>query len=182
MIEIVRNIGNTKRLAAWLEANVRTHLVPDVSNYAKGRLRVWLNTEPSLTNPTRLSESRLQVNETLTKRLQEIIEWPFDYCLITYSGDDNAIGISPHRDASYADYEAYTLNLTGDALFEYWNERQSFGYSRDTVDLGANAPPTSVLSLTSGDLVHFNCKNKHAASPSTKRWSLNFWKAKAPRS
>ena len=176
MIE-VRNVGNTDRLAAWLEKTCRPSLKADVSKYAPGRLKVWLGTEPTLTSPTRLLQG-LPVEDKLISRLQEIVEFQFDFALVTYSGDKTALGIEPHRDAGFAGYEAYSLNVSGECLFRYWNGRESFGAISDTHGYTAQDPPTHVVTLKEGDLAHFNCKNIHAATPSQRRWNINFWKKK----
>lgn len=177
MIEIAKKIPNVNKIENWLETYIRKYLKPDVSNYAKGRLRTWLNKEPSLSSPTKIYEGT-QVNEKVLKRLAELIEWDFDFCLVTYSGDD-AIGISPHRDASYADYEAYALHISGECKFDYWMGREEFGKSPNKKEFNIKAEePTHSLILSPGDLVHFNCKNVHAASPSARRWNANFWRSK----
>jgi hypothetical protein len=53
MIALIRTL-DTAALLTWLERTIRPALKPDISNYAKGRLRCWLGTEPTLTSPTRL--------------------------------------------------------------------------------------------------------------------------------
>ena len=35
-------------IIAWLEKDIRPHLKPDVSRYARGRQRVWFGVEPPL--------------------------------------------------------------------------------------------------------------------------------------
>jgi hypothetical protein len=165
---------DTDRWASFLAANVRPHLKPDVSSYAKGRLRVWLGEEPNLGRPgTRPG----LVVPGLCAALEEIIDWPFDYCLVTYSGDEQATGILPHRDASYANYEAMGLNIIGRSRFLYWNDRQDFGKAPSSGVKG-DGPPTHDLVLTPGTLVRFNCKNLHQSVPEPRRWNMNFWRAK----
>jgi hypothetical protein len=175
MISTIRTL-ETGGILTWLERTIRPALTKDISNYAKGRLRCWIGVEPSLSSPTKLFQG-FEAPKALT-RLEELIEWKFDYCLATYSGDEEPIGISAHRDASYANYEAYSLNITGEAQFDYWEERESFGYSKAVRILAPESEPTDSLILTGGKLFHFNCKNRHAATPGPKRWSLNFWRAK----
>jgi hypothetical protein len=151
-------------------------LSEDPSGYAKGRLRVWLGTEPSLSDP-KVSRPGLPLSDTVRSILESLIGWRFDYCLVTCSGSRSA-GILPHRDASFADYEAFGLNLVGEATFSYWNDRQSFGKSGGTGLAPSSGPPTHVIQMTPGTLVRFNCKNVHACSPGPDRWGLNFWRAK----
>lgn len=177
MIEVVKRVGDIARLHSWLETHVRGHLKPDVSKYAQGRLRAWLGVEPTLTSPTRLLQG-MPVERRYLERLAEIIGWQFDYCLATYSGDVEAKGITAHRDASYADYEGWGLNVSGEAEFKYWEGRQSFGYSPCVREYTAQDPPTQILTLKPGDVTRFNVKNLHAATPGAKRWALNFWRGK----
>jgi len=168
MIKIEKQI-DTSNLLKWLET-LKPCLTSDVSNYAVGRQRLWLKVEPPLGNQP--YKPGFPINDKIWERLQEIIEWKFDYCLVTYSGDD-AIGIRPHRDSSYADYEAMGLNISGTCKFSYWNSRKSFGFSKST-----EPNEFIVLDLKPGDLIRFNCKNLHSAEPSPDRWNMNFWKKK----
>jgi hypothetical protein len=177
MIEIAKNTGDTARLAKWLEEICRPALTPDRSKYATGRLRVWLDKEPMLFHPFEVKPA-LQVADGVMDRLRELINWPFDFCLVTYSGDINPAGILPHRDAGYADFEAYGMHVTGDVKFDYWCQRECFGAGPSTGKVDVKGEPSHSLILRPGDVVRFNCKNQHSASPGVKRWNLNFWKAK----
>lgn len=128
MIEIYNSIPEHRRAALehWLRDQVRPHLKPDVSGYARGRLRAWLEVEPSLTNPVThrpglpvgsstdglaacrfLQLKRRQSPGFTLDALATLIDWRFDYCLVTFSGDEQPIGITPHRDARYADFEEW---------------------------------------------------------------------------
>lgn len=177
MIEITRTLTQPGRIANWLESIVRPHLSQDVSNYAKGRLRCWLNVEPHL-GTRGGTKPGLPVHQSIINRMAELIDWQFDYCLVTYSGDQEAIGIDPHRDAGYADYEAYGLTVSGESLFRYWEGREAFGYAPETNRLTANDPSTHQIVVKPGMVTRFNCKNIHSAEPGTGRWGLNFWRAK----
>lgn len=191
MIEVTHTLANCDRLAAWLERTIRPQLRPDVSNYAKSRLRAWLRTEPPLSAP-RDAVPGVPVADRLWDRLAELIEWRFDYCLVTYSGDEQPIGITPHRDAGFANYEARNLHLTGECKFDYWLDYPEFRYTTregrtpyqvnprtGKVTLhGKVVEPTHNLIMQPGNVVIFNAKNPHAASPSSKRWNLNFWRRK----
>lgn len=178
MIEIAKTLANPEKLAAWLEQVVRPHLTPDVSNYARGRLRCWFRTEPPL-SPTRPFLPGLPVDDQVWSRLAELVEWDFDYALVTYSGDERAAGIRPHRDASYADYEARAIHISGECRFDYWMGREAFGCAASKREhLPGRDPPTHQLLLSPGDVVRFNCKNLHAATPGVRRWNLNLWRQK----
>lgn len=180
MIEITKKLPSetTERIWAWLENHIGPHLTEDVSSYARGRKRAWLNIEPTLTNPVRELPA-VYVPEAYMKALAERIEWEFDYCLVTFSGVLDAKGIAPHRDASYADYEAYGLNVSGTCLFNYWNGRPSFGEAVEKVVYNPKVhKPTHRFMLEPGEILRFNCKNLHSAEPSPARWNMNFWRRK----
>lgn len=174
MIEIARQVDPTGVLA-WLNRYMGPYLSQDVSNYAKGRLRCWLDVEPDLRAPYASRPAAPCADETWAW-LEAAIGERFDYCLITYSGPD-AQGILPHRDAGYADYEAWGWHVSGECRFDYWNDRQSFGRGPSTGVL-SHGPATHSVQLRPGDLVHFNCKNQHTATPGAHRWNLNFWRCK----
>lgn len=190
MVEVVKTLPNPDDIARWLEQVVRKALRPDVSNYAKGRLRAWLGVEPMLFAPFE-TRPGLKVSPLILDRLKELIEWDFDFCLVTYSGDEKAVGIVPHMDAGYADFEARSIHVTGECRFDYWQNRETFGAGKVTggfsLDrktyqvLGPDGNPaaaTHPIILKPGDVTRFNCKDPHAASPGVGRWNLNFWRRK----
>ncbi len=175
MIRITKNIDTTKILT-WCEKILRPQLTKDVSNYAVGRERLWLHHEPMLFKPFH-TKPAVECHPKTWNRLRELIEWEFDYCLVTYSGTQG-IGISPHRDAGYANYEAYGLNISGTCEFHYWNDRQSFTGGVSSGFAPHTQPATDILHLKAGDVTRFNCKNLHSATPSANRWAMNFWRKK----
>lgn len=189
MLAIYKVLPNADKICRWLENDIRSELTPDVSSYARGRLRTWLGREPSLKAPFETKQAT-QLSPAIYKRFIDLIEWNFDFCLVTYSGDEIPIGIAPHMDAGYADFEARSLHLSGECLFTYWQARPAFGKSpvevpyhlnRDTKVItldGHSARPTHTIELPVGAVTRFNCKNPHAASPGVKRWNINFWRAK----
>jgi hypothetical protein len=177
VIEVKHGI-KTDAILKWLEYFVVGSLRPDVSNYAKGRLRTWIRTEPPLSPKAKERPGEIDITDKLWTRLEDIIEWKFDYCLVTYSGSVKAIGITPHRDSSFAAYEAMGLNVSGTCKFRYWNERNGFDAVKPTNSFPPNEPASHVFDLVPGDLVRFNCKNVHSAEPSIDRWNMNFWKKK----
>jgi hypothetical protein len=164
-------------LHLWCEQHLRGRLRPDVSGYARGRLRCWLGEEPHL--GAGRSRPGVEVDAATWERLEGWIGWRFDYCLVTYSGTETAAGILPHRDAAYADYEAVGWNLSGFATFRYWEGRKGLGRMPDVEGYSENDLPTHTVEMTPGTLVHFNSKNLHACQPSVDRWAMNFWRAKS---
>lgn len=189
MLSISKATCDMALVEKWLNESIRPHLRQDVSNYAKGRLRTWLNIEPKLIAPFDLMKGT-PVHAGIINRFKEIIEWDFDFCLATYSGDEIAIGIDPHRDAGYSDFEAKTLQVSAECKFSYWEGRpdtRSYTTVRSfkidpkekvVFEDGIIVPPTHTHILLPGDITTFNCKNPHSAEPTAKRWNLNFWKAK----
>ncbi len=169
----------TAKLQAWMESYLQQYLSRnETSRYAKGRLQCWMKVEPSLTSPTRLSDG-VPLPGKIWQRLQDVLGWTFDYCLVTYSGDKEAVGITPHRDASFANYEAWAINVSGECSFRYWEGRKSFGPSPNVTEYDPKKDePTHTTVLSPGDVIRFNCKNLHDATPSVKRWNLNFWRKK----
>lgn len=151
---------------------------PDVSSYAKGRLRCWLPVEPPL-GPTRpwlhghQSPDAAALFDWATSVIHEHGHREFmpDVMLVTDAGP-TAVGITPHRDASYASYEAWGINLQGDGVFSYTEGYPEYRWSRTPV----RNPRTVQLSLTTGSVVRFNCKNLHAATSSVGRLSLQIWR------
>jgi hypothetical protein len=97
--------------------------------------------------------------------MQVQMGWAFDWCLVTYSGDSEpAAGILPHRDAAFADNEARGLNVSGFCDFEIWEGRAD--------------EPSTLFRLHPGDIITFDCKRQHAATPTPGRWCVNTWRSK----
>ncbi len=117
-----------------LERHVAPRLAPDVSNYAKGRQRAWLEVEAPLgpTQPWRpgLASHRLWPwLEAVWRRIDPHTEPQVGLAI---HGDT---GISWHRDASYAHARAALVNL-GPCTFELDRTRDS-----------ANGRPADPVSL-----------------------------------
>lgn len=177
MLQVCHTIANADKLAAWLESFVRPHLTADVSSYARGRQRAWLGVEPSL-SATGRERTGVTVDAKILARLAELLEWDFDFCLVTYSGDTQAVGIGPHRDAGYADFEARGIHLTGECLFSHWQDYEGLGRSRRLANSTGEVEPTTQLVMQPGQVIAFNCKDLHAATPGERRWGMNFWRRK----
>lgn len=170
----VRQVDSSQ-IAAWCRDALPRYLTPDVSNYAKGRLRCWLGEEPPLGRGD--SKPGVPVDDATWANLERWIEWRFDYCLVTFSGDP-PVGILPHRDASFCGFEGMGWNISGTCRFSYWMGRESFGRSPDLKNYTPEHPPTHVVEMTPGTLVRFCVKNLHSAGPSRNRWGMNFWRVK----
>lgn len=163
MIEFIRKLDSEEisSLKRMLE-NFSDTLTEDVSSYAKGRKRVWLNHEwdllhrnfkPALRDEDLWNDLKLTIPEA-------------ELGLASYG----SVGIKLHRDDSYADWKAYGINL-GKCTWLY--ERSYPGYCWTKERLKAQVEE---YKLEGGEIFSFNCKNRHAAVDcSPDRWSINLW-------
>ena len=140
-------------------------LVPDVSNYAKGRTRFWLEHEAPLgkTQPWRpgVKDASLWA---FCKDVWGKAHMPLslDLGLAAYG----PTGINPHRDATYAHEDTLLINF-GEASFRY-------ARSRDGADFDS-------YELMPGDVYRFDSKHLHASEPKADdRWVIILWHCKIP--
>ena len=142
----------------------------DVSNYAKGRQRSWLNHEATLTTTPTFTPAIQDTyiwQEMLTICSQ--IEFAPDLGLVSLGGE-----IKPHRDASYADFRAIGINL-GSVTWGYEQAYPTFCWVPEA-ELN-QPPPVQELHLNGGEVFEFNCKNRHwTSNPSPDRWGINLWR------
>jgi len=153
MIELITKI-NEKEVSNWIDMLKELPLKDDVSTYAPGRKRIWVNGlgEPSLTYEPRLLESHK--SEKIHSAIEKL-GIKYDFCLVHYSGEA-AKGIKLHRDASYAMPTAYGINL-GSCNFTHNGK---------------------TYHLTGGEIYSFDCKLPHGAKPAKHRWGINLWTVK----
>jgi hypothetical protein len=139
---------NKTDLRRWCEEKISI-LTPDVSNYAKGRLRLWLFAEVDL----RSGAVREGYYDERIWNFAQRVYPGCDIGLLTFNG-----GIKYHRDHNYATPNTRGINL-GSAIF------------------GIKDPNEVLYQLKDGDIYEFNCKKEHAVlSHSPDRFSLTFWK------
>lgn len=142
----------------------------DVSSYARGRMRTWLNVNWDLKERKFTKEKDYFKNARLWEMILGI--WPqAEIGLLTYSGLEDPKGISLHRDDSYADYESYGIQLTGTCDFHYMGGYRQFKWHVDK-----DPEERKTYKLSPGDVFRFNCKNRHSAIPSAGRYAINLWK------
>lgn len=145
-------------------------LTKDVSSYARGRERIWLNANWDLKNKTFNRHTDCFNNERLWSIIKNI--WPSaEIGLLTYSGLNYPKGISLHRDDSYADYESWGIQLTGTCDFVYMGGYRSYFWEAEQ-----DQEVMQTHKLNPGDVFKFNCKNRHSAVPSIDRYAINLWK------
>lgn len=181
MLEVIHQIKDKdqQELIAHLE-NYWTHLESDISNYARGRKRFWLKEEPPLSKHGSYKPA-VQPYERLNNFLTSICKKAgikFHFALVA-KGEK---GIQWHRDAAYAGWKAVSINL-GACTWGYCHAYDGYGYEK--VQTGphkfkGNKPVDFYqLELTGGEVLLFNPKNLHKASPNNNdRISINIWEQK----
>jgi hypothetical protein len=134
MLSVFQNTIDNEVLE-YLDQNI-SKLVPDVSNYAKGRLRAWIGLEAPLTDKQSFKLGQFTYNdfiwEWLNKFCIDNLSFTPEIALVHIGGADcsdpedypkdgkgGACGIKEHRDAGYADFRAVGINLRGNATFGY---------------------------------------------------------------
>ena len=164
MLEIRKQLAPSTSLDVidHLNKNLAPHLSQDVSNYAKGRKRVWLEYEAPLSNSQAFKPATH--NSKLWKWLKEVASksgMPVPQLGLAVYGDT---GIQLHRDASYANPLALSINL-GKVEFLFDDNRQ-----------GKTNKNIRQHNLDSGEIILFDCKHRHAAiNPNRNRWSIILW-------
>ena len=152
----------TNHIISLLEKNAVPHLQADVSNYAKGRMRVWMPYEAPLDSPN--STDRPFIPGMMHDEL-----WQFIVDLCAKHGFTAQLAlaskggsIKPHRDATYAAAWSFGINL-GECDWQIASTR----------DL---AKPDYSMHLTGGEVFKFNSKHTHAVvNAKPDRWAINVW-------
>jgi len=169
MFRIVQMISPEihRSITDYLNEVINPLLTKDVSSYAPGRNRAWLEYEAPLSMSqgwkTGIHDDRIW---SYVMRICGRHGFTPDIGLVSKGGT-----ISSHRDASYANFMAMGINL-GECTWEY---RQCYPEYKWTAQQDENAP-TEVYNLTGGEVFFFNCKNPHAVTAASEdRWALNLW-------
>lgn len=168
-LEIVQRISesNVQRMREHLET-LKTNLSEDVSTYAKGRQRFWLEHEWMLKGKYFVPAIH---DDRLWGWVKRNIWSEAELGLAAYG----AVGIDLHRDDTYAQFVAYTINL-GDV--EKWLYKPVYPeWTWVKPELQNRDAEIQEIEVKSGDVIKFNCKNPHAPlNPAEDRWSINLWK------
>lgn len=187
MLTIVQVSINPK-VIEYLEENRRL-LVPDVSNYAKGRRRAWIGMEAPLTDKVPFKKAPFGYETPLWKWLtlfsDKYLNFVPEVGLVHIGGADcsdpedkpedgggGQCGIQWHRDAGYADFRAIGINLIGNATFLY----RPFYPDQDKWSKGNKDAQVEYVKMTTGTAMAFNCKNPHGAKVGPNRWCINAWR------
>ena len=148
-----------------LERHVAPHLAPDVSSYARGRQRAWLETEAPLgpTQPWRPGLASHRLWPWLAAVWRRIDPEP-QLGLAVHG----STGIAWHRDASYAHARAALVNL-GPCTFEL-----------DRAVPRAHAEPRATVNDTArrGGQFSVSPGGQFSLSLDTSRWSVVLWRLK----
>jgi hypothetical protein len=169
MLQIIHLSNQTiTTIRAELES-LDHHLQADVSNYAKGRMRLWLKWQYNLKDggisPAIEPSQRLW---NYCTAICKLTKFEPDLGLVAKGNT----GISLHRDARYADFKAVSIQI-GKAEWTYDCQYPAYGWVPNEKKNPSN-PETIVLEDCA---VVFNCKNPYTARPlSEDRYSINLWK------
>jgi len=168
MFKIVQMISQEtiKTITNHLDEVIEPTLTPDVSRYAVGRMRSWLQYaaplgsyawQPGVRDPRLWSYlTRVSARHGFTP----------DLGLVSKGGH-----ILPHRDAGYSNAMAMGINL-GECTWEYQRCHPGFRWIRNQDE----SAPTETYHLTGGEVFFFNCKNPHSVKhASADRWAINLW-------
>ena len=152
--------------------NLSGHLHPDLSNYAKGRERFWIETEFPLSLKHQSFKGGVK-----DKRLWDWINTVWEKSQI--NGKPEAalaiygkVPIEFHTDAPCAAPEAIQINLGGTTFI---HDSVPSGPSNRN---GRIFTPSSPIehTLDRGEVARFNCKHIHATvAPQPDRWSIIVW-------
>jgi hypothetical protein len=162
---MLRKLGNVNSANLDELKSFCQDLIPlmtdDVSNYSKGRKRIWLFHEVNLSNGE-------VTRGFFDQRLWQFCQKVFPGCnvgLMSYGGKDLASDglIGFHRDHSYSQPIARTVNL-GESIFGY--------------DLNRQGGDVKYYKLGDGEIIEFNCKHRHSLVEikSDIRFGINLWK------
>jgi len=144
-----------------------TQLQPDVSNYASGRQRFWLQHQWDLQHRCFLPGVKAPA---LWQHCQSLCQ-PLGFVPAIGLVAKGEQRIRRHRDDSYAAFKAVSIQI-GPAEWTYDAQYPDYAWVPQAA-LNPSNPRTYRLTDC---LVVFNCKNPHAATPlSADRYSINLW-------
>lgn len=156
------------QIKAHLDDYFTPHLGQDVSRYARGRRRLWFPNEAPLSASQhwRTGHRDARVWDWITRTLAAHNFVP-EVALASLGGN-----ISEHRDAPYADFVGFGINL-GRATFYYRDVYRGLAWRRDQDE----DAPLQRWDLTGGEIIRFNVKNPHFVEDAAPdRWAINCWR------
>ena len=166
----IRRIGvvNPKNQKAIIQhLNERDkRFTDDLSNYAKGRQSYWLQARWNLKDKT----FEPGVNDEKIWNYCKSWMPDADLGLVVYGN----VGITEHRDDSYADYKAIGINL---GELEFWSYDCIYPEMRWTKEQNPSNRINYKIGI--GEVFEFNYKNPHSAiNPTEDRYAIFLWKVK----
>jgi hypothetical protein len=155
-MEVIRRISPERVLE--IQAYIQTHLFPlattEQAKCARGRLNLWLQAEP---NYSTRKYKPAHSDQRLWRFCQKI--YPEAALAQIYFATHNH-GIDWHRDASYAQPNAFIFNL-GQVCLQTRTEDGKL----------------IELELTGGEIIRFNCKLPHRSIPRNEdRIGIGIWR------
>lgn len=178
----VISANQQKQIREYLNAH-QGLLQSDVSKYAQGRQRYWIEHEAILNSKGERYKPAAKL-ERLWNFAQATYSQAVEFAGLNYKPTAalglvayGAIGIDSHRDDTYADYPAVSINISSEpTLWGYKAEYPEFKYSTKQLE-----EPEIIYEIPPGAVVLFNCKNPHrVAICDDTRYSINLW-AIAPK-
>lgn len=152
-MEIIKHISNWQTIRDHIANTRDASATPEKSHCARGRDQYWLQYEPNYNSgkyTAAITDPRLW--DWIKKQIPQA-----DLAQVIFGNR----GIDWHRDAAYAHATAYLLSL-GTSTFETEIEGK-----------------IQSIDLNGGELIRFNCKNKHRAiNVAPNRIAIGIWQAK----
>jgi hypothetical protein len=146
-------------------------LTPNIGGYAAGRQHLWLEHAWNLKDrhfEAGHHDERLWT--WLCAEMERRFNWVPELGLAVYG----EVPIRIHRDDSYADWVAYTINLGEVESWYYDSVYPGWGYSQRQA---ARYQNETTIYPQEGSIIKFNCKNPHGPiNPGPTRWAINLWR------
>ena len=152
------------------EAEPRLKVQP--RGHARGRRSCWLAWEPAFGTTV---ERTPQPRGDLFERLAQLVP-DAELAECWRNGEQSSAGITPHRDANYADVTAWLINL-GPTRFRIWLPRDERPSEPLRLARRNRVHWEWQVELTGGEVLQFNCKRLHASRTlARERWAVGLWR------
>lgn len=178
MLTLIDVLSSDQQLALRDCLNQHSSLLqPDVSQYAVGRQRFWLEHQPVLGSYGKQYEPAVKL-PWIWKLCRQIYQRSLEQVNLPSSSEAafglaayGQIGIKSHRDDTYAACPAVSINLSTQPTL--WGYVPSYSGYEHRLPKPADEV---VHTLPPGAIILFNSKNLHrVVKGDAKRWSLNLW-------
>jgi len=169
MITLYHKISpkNQAAIRSDLQDNCSGFLRTDMGKVARGRKRFWLKYVWNF----RYKKLFQGVSHPRLEEYLSAIDIEYDLGVVSYADK----GTTWHRDGTFCDYTAYTINLSIKPVeFGYQACYPKCGYSEQNLEA-----PKEMRLLMPGEIIKYNAKNPHiTVNNDPNRWSITLWKLK----